>query len=487
MEGENEVTAVMIFNGFSYINSSATLKKASLNNRSIHLLPFLLIFSIPYVFGQKPFAEIQVTPAPSPTISAIVSGDSILLVYKEASFIPTNSMWFSTSGTKRNVDIEITKDRTLIQICSEKDVEKYYYVEYGKKSFVLSCLTLDVKTGSKQWDQEQLEVPGILLGSYVDGDLFLVCTDPKEPVLKIIRTNGSTIKELKTFELREPLIKGKRTSVTFSDLDLPLTPDEATASVKIFKQDSVLLISTDESYDEYAKIHGPLKTGVYRINIRSGRSDYKIFMANSEDVLHSTIFNNCLYRLVRSNTAMLQIFDLTTSRQTASFDLSLFKDAPNSFAYLANDDNHNVLKTDLIHTLPLVDYVIPDTVSSTLILRVGARMAVNPNIPLLSAWGLPALMVSFTAQMVLLSKPAVPAIDIFFYLKGSPEGGFYFTADSGLLSQTIANYEFELTANPKKYQYKTYLFGNDCAFGIYLERKSDKIQIQKFSATGQFE
>jgi hypothetical protein len=146
---------------------------------------------------------------------------------------------------------------------------------------------------------------------------------------------------------------------------------------------------------------------------------------------------------------------------------------------LLNDNNHSAGKTLFGATIP--DYVIPDTVSSHLVLRIGARYQTEPFVPLVSTAGIGMLLVSLTTKAALLSIPDAPKIDNFFYIKGSVELGFYFTKDSGLMSQTTANYEVDATRDEKKYRRRSRIIGSRVAYAIYLERKADKIEILKFS------
>lgn len=424
------------------------------------------------------------------TLRGILSGDSMLFVYPKPGYSSyrsgdeLKSVWISGSGSMRELNLPLYSDRSLMTFIREGKKEKYYFLESENKKNFLTCLTVDVEAGTDTWEEGKLEIPGLLLGYFFSGDLYLICTKPTESILQVLQVNNLTVKEEKRFAFPFPLLPKKRTSVAFLNQGVPITPAEAMAEVKIYRRDSLLLISVDEQFDEFDENQIYPKTAIHQLDMKSGRYSNRHIVETSKNFFQSIIFGDHLYRLAG---ARLQIYNLKTLQEKI-IDLSAFGEDPNVFAYWVDEEDNEIRTTKYKKIIPVLNYVIPDTVSSEVRLRIGTRYATNTSVPVLYPFGLAGALLSIASNIVLMSLPATPAIDKHFYLEGSPDKGFRFTSNSGLISQSVTDYDLKMAReNYKRYKYKHHLYGRDLAYGFYLEYRSDKVKIIKFERGGSAE
>jgi hypothetical protein len=385
-------------------------------------------------------------------------------------------MWISGKGIKHDLDIPEVKDKLLAGITSEGNKKKYYFVETEIKKQTLRCLSID-ETGTR-WEQGHVEIPGIVLGIFFTNYLHLICTNPKDKILRVMQIDDLKVKGEKTFIFNESVIKKKRTTFAFWNSGKRISPSEAIASVKILRQDSLLIMSVDDPFDEFDNKQTLYKTTVYKLNLVTGKQSMLFFVEPSEAPFNSIIFDGHLFRIVMGKETHLQVFKLNTATQILSVKPSSFgKDAAN-YSYFINGEKNTIEKASIgnFHA----NYVIPDSVASETVLRIGATYPIRHPVGGLGGFGLAGSIIQLAVNTAILTTPAEPEADIHFYLRGSPEKGFEFTNKSGLLSQKVYEYEINKADINKKYQYKTFLLGQNFAYGIYLEKKSDKVEILKF-------
>ena len=454
--------------------------------KAIYVTVCLTSIFLLHCSAQKVVTEIVTNAKYSPRLQSMLSGDSILFRFKESTFSSHGTfktMWISATGIRRDLNLDINPDRSLVAFASEGKHEKYYFIESEKRKYFLSCLTLDVEGGTETWNVGKLEIPGMLLGSFFSDDLYLVCMNPNETILKVIQISDLKVKKERRIALPAPLLKKKKTTVALVDQNAPLTPAQAMAAVKIYRQDSLLLVLVDDPFDEFDKNQIHSKTTIYRINLESGRYSIRFVPEISKNLFYSIIFDGHLYRIVNAKDTEVQIYKISTGEIINIFKLSTFKEDPNAFAYWVNENDNNIRREKYKSVVPLLNYIIADTVSSKVGLRIGSRYGVNQSVPFLYTFGIAGALISLVSNIGLMSVPANPVIDKYFYLTGSPENGFLFTSDSGLLSQVVSEYDLEMAEeNNKRYTYKSHLYGEDFAYGFYMEHNSEKIQILKFVA-----
>lgn len=461
--------------------------KFSLLTQKIWLAVSFTLICLVSCSAQTLLTEISTEVNYTETLRVMLSGDSMLFVYPKPGYSSyrsgdeLKSVWISGSGSMRELNLPLTSNRSLMTFVREGKKEKYYFLESENKKNFLTCLTVDVEAGTDTWEDGKLEVPGLLLGYFFSGDLYLVCTKPTESILQVLQVkNDLIVKEEKRFAFPFPLLPKKRTSVAFLNEGVPITPAEAMAEVKIYRRDSLLLISVDEQFDQFDENQNYPKTTIHQLNMKSGRYSNRHIVETSKNFFRSIIFDDHLYRLVGTREALLQIYNLKTSQEKI-INLSTVSDDPNVFAYWVDEEDNEIRTTKYKKIIPVLNYVTPDTVSSEVKLRIGTRYATRTTVPVLYPFGLAGALVSMASNIVLMSLPATPAIDKHFYLEGSPDKGFRFTSNSGLIRQSVSDYDLKMAReNYKRYKYKHHVYGRDLAYGFYLEYRSDKVKIIKF-------
>ena len=447
--------------------------------QKIYLSVLLVIGFVCKVFPQVPFSEIGLEDGQAPLVKCMLSGDSILLTHQLTSYAPKTTMWVRADGTTKVVYMgEVDRNKALLAVSSQGNKQRYFFLETKSRNQIITSLTVDIAMGTAGWDPGQLEIPGLLLGNFFDGDLYLICNIPGEKIVRILQVSELQIKDEKKFTLNEALLLKKRTRVAFITPGKPLSPDEAIAPIKIYRSEEILTITVDDPFDEFRTDQMFYKTTIYRLELKSGRASSRFFLEQSQYPFTSTLFANHLYR-VKSfrKEAHLQIFDLTTGRPKTS-DLSGLSLDENHFAYQSIDATNKIESIKLKAAIPLINYVIPDTIGSETVLRIGGRFGRSPTVPVLPGLG---SLVSLATNVTIMSLYNGLDEDIYFYLKGSPETEFKYTADSKLISQDISAYDLKTTTDGKRYWSKSYLLGANFAYGVYLEKKSDKIQVLRFN------
>jgi hypothetical protein len=175
---------------------------------------FLTLICLLNCSAQTVLTEILTKSNHTPKFKGILSGDSILFAFPEPGYSSSGdelkSVWISGSGAMRELNLDLSPERPLMAFASEGTKEKYYFLEFKDKKYFLTCLTLDVGAGTQTWDESKLEIPGLLLGHFFSGDLYLVCTRPTESIVRVLKVDKLTVKGEKRFELPAPLLKKRR-------------------------------------------------------------------------------------------------------------------------------------------------------------------------------------------------------------------------------------------------------------------------------------
>jgi hypothetical protein len=125
-------------------------------------------------------------------------GDTIILCYKESSS--------STSIRKTLVIREalVSTDNIPVSIhavTSVNDKTYFYYLSGKAKSRTLKALITEQKSGSRSESAQSIPIPGTILGSYVDKDLFFILLDETGRNLSLLKINGLNIVSDRKFTL----------------------------------------------------------------------------------------------------------------------------------------------------------------------------------------------------------------------------------------------------------------------------------------------
>src|SRR5262245_19206033 len=143
--------------------------------------PIILVFLLaasPLCFAQYDFAEIT-EPHGIDNARGLVVNDNFFLTYKTISGT-AKSFWVLPNGASVDIDLKELNDKLICAVTGGPDSANFYFIEQSKKMFVLRSLVYNPTKGIKKQTSMEMKIPGRLLGSFVDGDVFLICVEKKE-------------------------------------------------------------------------------------------------------------------------------------------------------------------------------------------------------------------------------------------------------------------------------------------------------------------
>jgi hypothetical protein len=342
-------------------------------------------------------------------------------------------------------------------------------------------VTYDESSNAKIPGDMEFKVPGLFLGSYWNDDLHIVYMHAEDKSIRVLQFQNLKVVNEVIFNIDTNFLKKKNTLVSFLEAGEPVTSEEAVATVKLIHNDTLLYICADEPFYEYGDVQMVYKTTVFKLDLKSGLASTRFFAEPSQNFFHSIPFNGNLYRTLSGRVPTLQVFDLTTGKEKLFVDLRPMAENRAMLGFFADGKKRTVTRVKPKPIALNANYVIPDSVNSTLLLRLGFRYTENSYIPVVSAFGVVAAVVTAASNVMLSSLNTNPANDFFIYLKSSPDKKVEITADSDLIHQQISEYESKLTLQKTRLQLKAHLYGSDACFGIYQENKSNKLRIIRFS------
>lgn len=436
-------------------------------------------------FSQTVLTEIETGASYNEFKGVALSGDSILVVYKPSSFGVNGalqSLWISPEGEQHRISFDSVDFRAIIDVATDNDVEWYYYLVRSEDKQVLKAATRRKDDGTWRIEKEEVEMPGLLLANhYDDGILHLICMDPKQTDLKTLAVKDLTVTDQKTYTLHAPLSKKKRTSVTIVTPQRPLAPEETLAAIKLYWTPELLTIIKDDPFDEYDHSQTSYKTDVYRINLETGSVDHKFYKEETRSVFFSIHFQDHLYRVVGFREQMrIEVFDMRTGRRRNSVYLNPIKSDKKNFAYYADGHADKVEKVKIKKAMKTINYLVAGPASDGIVLRMGSRYGIVPGIIFINPT-LAKFLIAVAVNVALAQIPVPVTEDYFFYLYGSPDKGFAFSKTPTSVSQRVTEYGLEMTEKGERYLQKVHLYGPDFIYGLYIPKKSTKIQILKFT------
>jgi hypothetical protein len=84
------------------------------------------------------------------------------------------------------------------------------------------------------------------------------------------------------------------------------------ATVKIYRRESLLLVSVDEPFDEFDENQIYAKTAIHRLNMDSEKYSNQYIVETSKGIFYSILFDDHLYRIVNAKETSLHIYNLST-------------------------------------------------------------------------------------------------------------------------------------------------------------------------------
>jgi hypothetical protein len=445
---------------------------------------FLILVSFKS-YAQQECTEIALKTGSLNQAYGIVVGDSIFLKYDEDAYTPERTVWISRQGKIRNINLNELEKRLICGITNHGDTTDYYFFEEERKSIFIKLLRHHAPSGWKTVSSEFVELPGKLLGSYIEDELVLICATPKDYTIRVIQLEGIKVVQEKKFPLSDDIVKNKRKQVAFIQEGFPVKPDQAASPIKIIKEKEEIFLVIDEPFYEYGPPQGgTYKTTVIRLNLRTDDTTISTFFEQSLGTFSSVVFGGNLYRVINHDKLRLEVFDLRDSKKIYSKEFSRDIKYPGE-AYIRIGKNNTVLKRNIIEGIIRSynnPFVIVDKGSDdkTLVLTIGNHVEEKSGVPLVGSFGLIPMILGTIAGIAVRELSEAPSINSYFYMSGSLHGGFEVTNQTNLLKQKVDDYEAGKLIEKIKFKYKGYLDSPNRIYALYQQARLPKIKVVTF-------
>ncbi|MBN8652513.1 MAG: hypothetical protein J0L67_13860 [Cytophagales bacterium] len=139
--------------------------------------------------SQNPIAEIDFENQAIERLKGAVLNDSLFLTIeglRTVSAFKRNFYWIKADGSVRTLPLKLNKDQSIYAIGYTEDEEYYYYPIEIKKRVFLRALILNKKTTELREGNLEIEIPGTIYGSYVEGGrVYLILAEKKSYTLQL--------------------------------------------------------------------------------------------------------------------------------------------------------------------------------------------------------------------------------------------------------------------------------------------------------------
>lgn len=288
------------------------------------LRPLILILLTLFSYAgytQEVVTEFEGADSSVEGFATVTVGDSILILgkYKSAIAAPLQLWLNKITGEVRPLDIPELSQKSICGITRSTRTVNFYYYTQSKKSVLLNVLELDRSTGQKIVDTIPLRTDMRLLGSYVDGKLKIVFSSPRTFSIRIFEVDGNKLDNEKIFQVPNDLFVSKDPFVFFPKGVTP-RKHEALSLKKIYQNDSSLVITVDEPFEEYNEKRKTFKTTYVNLNLVTGKTIIKFFMETQRSPFSTFVHHNLLYRRLDNKNEM-DVFDLSLGKKVSSFSI----------------------------------------------------------------------------------------------------------------------------------------------------------------------
>lgn len=451
------------------------------------ILIFILLSSLSFdeLFAQQRVAEINLDGANVANLRGLVSDDSIFLNYSRFRLqrpSVNHNVWISPEGRVRQIDLSDLETKILFGITYEKDTTRYYFLDEDKNNVLIKSLAYAERTGVKVIGEKTVMLPGRLLGSYVDKDLYIICASKKDFSIKVIQINKHDVVAEKVFKLANDILRRNDRTISFIEEGKPVIIEQAIAPIKILKFTDAIYITVDEPFQQYAANQGLYKTTLMRLDLAANTVSTKVFFESSQSYFNSIVFDNQLYKVVtEAGHLKVEIFNAETGKLLHS---RLFNEPKKSIAVEVYSRTKSRI-TKEIRNAPfkspaLQGFIMVDSVESNLELTIGVwQEEKSGGIFVPSIFGFIPMLIAGIATTVIRDLNEGPINTSFFIMQGSVDRGFHYTKEAKSPRRQID--EFERLNPIPKFRYRGYLNHNNGVYSINQRDDSDKLEILSFN------
>lgn len=416
---------------------------------------------------------------------AISVGDSILLSYDE----DLNEKWTrKTSWITRGLERQYLLAVDPLAVARKQDGDYLYYLDVSSNKVVtLKCLVID--RNSKKQSLSELNVPirGRILGSFVDGSLFIVVLDRIGLGLSILEINrGEKLKEQR-FTL--PLDILRYVENYEAEVFMPNSPVDSFkgfSNVKAFYRNGQILLTIDYIAPDISKAPNvsqlPEKrigTTVVKIDPEQNQLTSFILPTTKKGVFGSFIVDNLLFQILpREKIFQTFVYDLDTKKLlgTDSIQRSL-DDFRCYFRYgrknvIGRNATLHQLMDEAVLSTPAI-YV--EKSNGKYVIQWGTyfneKGAITPRPSVVG-------MITSLVGTTILQLREYPGVHRYFYYEYDTLTGFKRrNLTTELLHEKIDHYELDYAVDVT---FKTYINHAGGVAGIYYDAKKNKLSVIAF-------
>jgi len=273
---------------------------------------FILVFlSTLFTIGQQ-ILYTHHTTGTLKDFTTVRLGDSLLFSFKD---IPNDSrrsqhaVWLADSVAHPTdpVDAEVF---TAARFGRD---DYFYFFEGKSRSRRLKTWIYNDSTKARVESADTLFLHGKIIGSYVDGNLFVVSFREMGSELSLVEINRMRVVSEKRFRLPQPIAPELAAGPVDFYTDASEITFQGRSNVKVFKYDKLYVL-----YDLGSR------TYAMTLDPQTGAADLKAFLASSEAAdFRSFLIDGKLFRILHAKKKFqLDIFDLATSAQIAKSELT---------------------------------------------------------------------------------------------------------------------------------------------------------------------
>lgn len=410
-------------------------------------------------------------------IRGLELGDSVFISFTHAAPVTERyneheeSYWLSPSGRINRVDLPEMKDHVLAAVTGSG---YYYFFGQDKKSTFLRCIKIDSLTGQKSLLPGQLVIPGRILASLVDQDLYLMWVEKENYVIKIVRLREMEIIEEKQFSLSFPAFKSNSDYVPFVDMERSPRIEDFPHKTKVFKQGREIHMVWDDRGDGLETEKRTFKTTVCKLDLETGKVSNKAFFCDHWN-FSSTVIDNYLVRSVVGKEVQFYNLSLNKLEYTMPYVDEKQKGA---FLYYRIGRNRAVRMEDSKYAPGGHLLGIRRGGEGDFSMIVGGSTIDKVHVPLVVV---PVTLIITPSMNVPLRNLVEEGYtSVYGYYRGDFTTGFKIDPNPGWVRKAIDDHEIAQIKNGTRYEKKAYLPVEDGVVAIYHERDAKELKIIMF-------
>ena len=391
------------------------------------------------------------------------------------------------NGDQKKIDLTGISGLPIVAGVQRGDSTCLYYLDRVEKTVVLSTLVIDENTGASSKLTGSIPVPGMIYGSYVEGnDLYMLCAVKNEYKLRLFQMRNGVLRSASEFPLTFNLGKRKNQLVTFMDMANPVSPLDAVGQVKICKDGRAIWILVDEAYsdrDVTVTENSLFRTTAIKLDLDKQTTIVKSFYEPERSGFVSAVLGNSIYRWVLSS-GRIDEFDFISGKKKNSVLVPGLRDARLDSTYVHINDKFKIEKsvkgkTYLDHIFGWI--LVVDSLSN------GERVFTlglygDNHSPMVLAYGVPIIgtLIIAASSLVVSQLAPSPVTAIYYYYRGYMDQSVTATYNVPFLRKKVDDFGNRQLKNKVFFDFRGYLNMPETTYEVTQQHNSKVVEIRKF-------